>query len=140
MIATLNGAGFEIKRTTPEEQTIAEGFPTVWAWEIEAKMAGAQELEAALYVLPEDGPDAPERHWIASYVERIDVSVRARTWSERLKSLSEELDAVKAILVTIGGIGAAAVGWIGVSLTRDGRRCGRPTGQAPSGQPKALHA
>jgi hypothetical protein len=68
--------------------------------------------------LPEGGSDAPERHWIASYVERIDVSVRARTWSERLKSLSEELDAVKAILVTIGGIGAAAVGWFGVSLTR----------------------
>jgi hypothetical protein len=76
MIATLNGAGFEIKRTTPEEQTIAEGFPTVWAWEIEAKMAGAQELEAAIYVLPADGSDAPERHWIASYVEQIDISVR----------------------------------------------------------------
>jgi hypothetical protein len=118
MIATLSGAGFEIKRTTPEEETIAEGFPTVWEWEIEAKMAGAQELEAALYVLPADGSDTPERHWIASYLQRIDVSVRRRTWSEWLKSVSEELDAVKAISVTIGGIGAAAVGWFGISLTR----------------------
>jgi hypothetical protein len=29
MIATLNGPAFEIKRTTPEKQAVAEGFPTV---------------------------------------------------------------------------------------------------------------
>jgi len=40
MIATLNGPAFEIKRTTPEKQAVAEGFPTVWEWEIEAKHDG----------------------------------------------------------------------------------------------------
>jgi hypothetical protein len=44
MIATLSGPGFKITRTTPEKQTVAEGFPTVWQWEIEAKQDGVKSL------------------------------------------------------------------------------------------------
>jgi hypothetical protein len=37
MIATLSGPGFAITRTTSEKQTVANGFPTVWQWDVEAK-------------------------------------------------------------------------------------------------------
>jgi hypothetical protein len=51
MAASLTGPGFAISPTTPEQQGVAEGFPTVWSWNVEAKQEGEQELEAALYVL-----------------------------------------------------------------------------------------
>lgn len=55
MVATLNGPAFKIDAVTPEQQTIAEGFPTVWSWNVEAKQEGEQELEATLYALAADG-------------------------------------------------------------------------------------
>ena len=42
MIATLTGPGFRIDPLTPERQTIAEGFPSVWSWKVEATDAGDQ--------------------------------------------------------------------------------------------------
>jgi hypothetical protein len=51
MAATLTGPGFAITATTPEQQGVAEGFPTIWSWNVEAKEDGEQELEATLYVL-----------------------------------------------------------------------------------------
>jgi hypothetical protein len=130
MVATLNGAGFKIKPTTPEDQIIAEGFPTVWGWEIKAKSAGNEELETILYVLPAGGSDAPARHWIASHVQKIDVSVKAQTWSEWLKSLSEEVGAINALVIAIGGIGTASIGWFGIHLTRQRKQPPADTTQA----------
>ena len=45
-VAMFGGPGFTIEATTPEQQNIAEGHPTVTA-----KQAGEQELEATLYVI-----------------------------------------------------------------------------------------
>jgi hypothetical protein len=134
MIATLNGGGFEIRPITPEEQSVAQGFPTVWDWEIEARSAGEQELEATLYVLPADGSDAPARHWIASHVQKISVSVKAQTWSEWLKSLIAGLEALKALAIAIGGIGTAAIGWLGIRLTRNQKQR-RRTRRKPRSKP-----
>jgi hypothetical protein len=111
------GPGFEIIATTPERQTIAEGFPTVWSWNVEAKQAGEQELEAILYAFVSDG-DKAERQRVNSYVQKITVSVRELTLRERLESFSHEIDAVKAIVVTFGGIVVAVLGWFGVSMKR----------------------
>ena len=48
MIATLSGPGFKITATTPEQQSVAEGFPTGWEWNVEAMQDGDQELTATL--------------------------------------------------------------------------------------------
>ena len=126
MIATLNGAGFEIKPTTPEQQTVAEGFPTVWEWVIEAKQEGAQVLEAALYAVFPDVGLGQERQYIDSYTQKINVSVKEQTWSEWLKSAREEIDAVKAIAIALGGIATAVLGWLGISASRRTRSRTRP--------------
>ena len=112
MTATLNGPGFKIEPITPEQQTVAEGFPTVWQWQIEAEKEGAQELEATLYAV------LSNKHWIDSYTQKISVSVKGQTWNEWLKSVSEEIDAVKAIAIALGGAATAALGWLGISASR----------------------
>jgi hypothetical protein len=66
MVATLTGSAFKIDRITAEKQKIAEGFPTVWSWYIEAKDDGDQELEAVLYALV---GDAQQR--VDSYTQKI---------------------------------------------------------------------
>jgi len=124
MIATLNGPGFKITRTTPEKQTVAESFPTVWQWEIEAKQDGVQELEATLYALvpnPDDASGAAQQR-IDSYTQKISVSVKEQTWSEWLKSAHEGFDTVKAIVIAIGSVASVTLGWFGISLTRRSRR------------------
>ena len=55
MTATLSGPGFKIEQITPEKQSIAEGFPTIWSWNVTAKREGEERLEATLYVLVGDG-------------------------------------------------------------------------------------
>jgi len=75
MFATLEGPGFEIKAITPEQQPIAEGFPTVWSWNVEAKESGEQELQATLYAIV---GEKAARMRIASYTQKISVSVRER--------------------------------------------------------------
>jgi hypothetical protein len=125
MVATLNGPGFEIKPTTPEQQPVAEGFPTVWEWEIEARRDGAQELEATLYALVPIAEPAGARYRIDSYTQTINVSVRPQTWGEWLQSLREEINSAKAIAIALGGIGTAVLGWLGISArlrTRSPRR------------------
>src|SRR6516165_10632156 len=64
MIATLNGPGFAIAKITPQKQTVAEGYATVWEWEIEAKTEGAQELEATVYALVPDSVSSTARQRI----------------------------------------------------------------------------
>jgi hypothetical protein len=115
MIATLSGPGFAIMRTTPEEQTVAGGFPTVWEWDIEAKQDGTQELEATLYAL------VPEQQRIDSYTQKITVTVKPLTWGEWLKSAGEEIGAIRAILLSLGAIAAAILSWFGISRNRQRR-------------------
>src|SRR5262249_406139 len=106
MIAVLSGPGFKITATTPEQQSVAEGYPTVWSWDVEAKTAGDQELEATLYAL------TPSRQRIASYKHKISVSVMELTWSEWVKSFRDEIDAIKGIVVTLSGVVTGVVGWL----------------------------
>jgi hypothetical protein len=89
MIAVLNGSGFKISGRTPEEQSVAEGYPTVWSWDVEAKETGDQELEATLYALI--GGDTSSRQRIDSYTHKISVSVTPQTWGEWLKSLRDQM-------------------------------------------------
>jgi hypothetical protein len=77
MIATLSGPGFKIDAITPETQTIAEGFPTVWSWNVEAKESGDQELQAVLYALVPDGTTT-SRQRVNSFTQKITVSVREK--------------------------------------------------------------
>jgi hypothetical protein len=118
MIATLSGPGFAITPITAEKQTVAEGFPTVWEWEIEAKMAGSQELEATLYALVPVGASATDRQRIDSYTQKINVSVKPRTWSEWLTSAREGIDTAKAIVIALASMASFALGWLGISLKR----------------------
>src|SRR5262245_50027841 len=112
MAATLTGPGFAITPTTPEQQGVAEGFPTVWSWNVEAKHEGEQELEATLYVL------MPTRQRIDSYTHKIGVSVKAQSWGEWLKSSKEEVEAVHVIAITFGSALMAVLGWLGLSYSR----------------------
>ena len=105
MIAVLSGPGFKVTATTPEQQSVAEGFATVWSWDVEAKSAGDQELEATLYVMP-------LRQRIASYKQKISVSVMELTWSEWLKSFRDEIDAIKGIVLTLSGAVTGVIGWL----------------------------
>jgi predicted secreted protein len=126
MIAALNGAGFSIDSITPEKQTVADGFPTVWEWEIKAQQNGVQELEATLYALRNIGSGSTP-HRVASYTKKINVSVKGQTWNEWIKSLSEGIDRIKALAVAIGGATTVTLGWFGVLLTRrEGRRRATP--------------
>src|SRR5262249_35116152 len=118
MIATLTGPGFEIKPTTPEKQTVAEGYATVWEWEIEAKREGGQELEATLYALLPDDGSATARQRIDSYTQTITVTVKPQTWGEWLKSAEEAAGAIKAILLSLGAIAGAVLSWFGISRRR----------------------
>jgi hypothetical protein len=126
MAASLTGSGFKITATTPERQGVAEGVPTVWSWDIEAKDAGDQELEAILYVLL-PGTDQQSLQRIDSFVHKIGVTVKELTWSEWLKERKEEVDAVKTIAVTLAGAVTAFFGWLGWSYSR--RRRNENSGQ-----------
>jgi hypothetical protein len=117
MIATLSGPGFKIDAITPETQTIAEGFPTVWSWNIEAKESGDQELEAVLYALVPNG-ETTYRQRVNSFTQKITVSVREKTVDEWLKSLGNKVDAVKAITVALGGIVTVVASWFGIMHAR----------------------
>ena len=118
MIATLTGPGFAITPTTPEKQAVAEGFPTVWEWTIEANVEGAQDLEATLYALVPDSASSTARQRIDSYTQQVKVSVKPQTWSEWLTSAREEIDAVKALLIALASILTLALGWLGISVNR----------------------
>jgi hypothetical protein len=115
MSATLSGAGFKIDaiNITPENQEIAEGFPTVWSWNVEAQTSGEQELEAVLYALSDDEKTSRQR--VKSFTQTISVSVREKTLDEWLKSVGEEVDAAKGIAVAVGGAATVAIGWFGIA-------------------------
>jgi hypothetical protein len=87
MGATLTGPGFKIDPVTDELQNIAEGFPTVWEWHVEAKFDGEEELEATLYAIVFDG-NKDVKHRVDSYTQKIKVSVRDLTWGEWAPSRS----------------------------------------------------
>ena len=127
MVATLSGLAFAITPITPERQTVAEGFPTVWEWEVKAKQEGAQELEATLYVLVPDVTSGTARQRIDSYTQKINVSVTPQTWGEWFASAREGIDAVKAIVVGLASITTFALGWLGISFKRRRRSLPTPT-------------
>jgi hypothetical protein len=113
MAATLSGPGFTIGQITPEKQSIAEGYPTVWTWDVTAKQEGEQKLEVTLYVLVSEGNE-PSRIRVESYSQTISVSVRPQTWGEWLDSVGHGLGSVKTIVLTIGTIVTAVLGWFGI--------------------------
>jgi hypothetical protein len=117
MTAVLTGPGFQIAATTPEKQSVAEGFPTVWSWDIEAKQEGEQELEATLYVLL-PSVDKSTQQRIDSFSQKIGVTVKEQTWADWLRSSKDEIEAVKVIVVTLGGAVISVFGWIGWSYSR----------------------
>jgi hypothetical protein len=81
MTATLSGHGFTIGQITPEKQSIAEGYPTIWTWNVTAKQEGKQKLEVTLYVLVSEGNETSRIR-----VEDGSASSRARL---RKKDLPE---------------------------------------------------
>jgi hypothetical protein len=117
MMATLTGPGFRITPSTPEQQSVAEGFPTVWSWDIEARQEGEQELEATLYVLLPSG-DKSIRQRIDSFTHKIGVTVREQTWADSLKSWRDEIDAVKTIGIAVASAVTGIVGWMGWLYSR----------------------
>jgi hypothetical protein len=121
MAASLSGSAFSIEPVTPDEQSVAAGFPTVWKWNVEAKQDGNQELEATLFAIVFDA-DTVVRHRIASIVETVLVRVQVQTWGEWLESASKSVDAVKAIVVAFFGAGTVAAGWLTYVRGRNGKR------------------
>jgi hypothetical protein len=113
MSAVLVGVAFTIKPLSPEQQTVASGFPTVWSWSVEAREQGEQELEATLYALL---PDAPQR--VDSYAQKISVSVHSQTWGEWLEAFGKQFDAAKTVVVSLFGLATFAAGWFGLTLNR----------------------
>jgi hypothetical protein len=119
MTAILIGPGFKITALTPEQQAVAEGSPTVWAWEIEARQHGEQELQATLYaLLSTDDKLRSLRLRIDSFSQKINVSVKDQTWDEWLKSVRDQIDAAKAIIVAISSGVVAVLGWLGFLFNR----------------------
>jgi hypothetical protein len=133
MVATLSGPGFAITPITPGKQTVAEGFTTVWEWEVEAKVQGTQELEATLYALVPDSASTTAQQRIDSYMQKINVSVKPQTWGEWLTSAREEIDTVKAIVIALASSATLALGWLGISLKRKKRATAKKTRLHPKG-------
>ena len=128
MSATLNGAGFKIASITPEIQEIAEGFPTVWSWNVEAQASGEQELEAVLYVFPDGDKNSKLR--VKSFTQKINVSVREKTLDEWLKTIGGDVDTVKGIVVAVGGAATMVIGWFGITRARQKSGGAKPTGKS----------
>jgi hypothetical protein len=135
MLATLTGPGFRIVATTPEHQNVAEGFPTVWSWNIEATQEGEQQLEVTLYALvPMTTGDKPSEWRINSYTHTIGVTVKQQTWGEWLnsilKSTQEEFEVLKAISISVGSATTLLIGWMGWAYGR--RRRERSEASSPT--------
>jgi hypothetical protein len=77
MLATLTGPAFKIVATTPEQQNVAKGKPTVWSWNIEATQEGEQYLEATLYALSCNVPGRTEQSSKNSKANRIETGERS---------------------------------------------------------------
>jgi hypothetical protein len=122
MAATLAGPGFTIESTTPQNQSIAEGNLTVWSWNVTAVQEGEQELEATLWVFVTEGTKSTQLR-VESFTQKINVSVRAQTWSEWLESISREVVAVKTILIAI----AAILAWFGFKSRKQSSKPTRPS-------------
>jgi hypothetical protein len=59
-----------------------------------------------------------ETSQLDSATHKIGVSVKVQSWAEWLKSSKEEIDAVKTIVLTLGGAVTGVLGWLGWSYTR----------------------
>jgi hypothetical protein len=116
MAADLSGSGFTIKRTSPEQLSVVDGFPTVWSWDVEARQEGEQKLEVILYVLLPSAGISRQR--IHSSTHTIGVTVKDQTWGEWLKSSKDVVDAVKTIVIALAGAITVVLGWLGFSYTR----------------------
>jgi hypothetical protein len=138
MYATLTGEAFGIARNSPETQGVAEGFPTIWSWNVKAEKEGEQQLEATLYaIIPDASGGKTTIQYIDSYRQTIGISVKKQSWTDWLKSSKEALDNVKALVLTVGGAVTVVLGWLGWSFTRAKASRKRVTSarrRRPSGQ------
>jgi hypothetical protein len=57
-------------------------------------------------------------------------------WGEWLQTFSHDIDALKAIVVTLGGVATAALGWLGISLSRRTRAVVPKPKPKPKAKPK----
>jgi hypothetical protein len=96
MTATLSGHGFTIGQITPEKQSIAEGYPTIWTWNVTAKQEGKQKLEVTLYVLVSEGNET-SRIRVESYSQTISVSVGRRPGVNGWIRLAMDLELLKPL-------------------------------------------
>ena len=125
MKATLDGAGFTIRASTPEQLPIAEGHVTFWRWDIQAQEAGQHDLKATLYALVEDGGRSVS-YQVNAYDQLVVVNVKAKTVSDWLDEIAQDTDKIKGIVLTVGGLAMTVGGWLGFSRARK-------TGETPNG-------
>jgi hypothetical protein len=118
MSAELTGASFEIVAESPKLQSVAAGYPTVWRWKVRATEDGDRELEATLRALVTNGD--PDGQFIDSFKASVKVSVKPLTWTESLKSVSEDVSAAQAIAVALVAMATALLGWLGFSRVKQG--------------------
>src|SRR5271170_2060406 len=135
MSAELTGASFEIVAESPKLQSVAAGYPTVWRWKVKATEDGDRELEATLRALVTNGD--PHGQFIDSFKASVKVSVRPLTWTESLKSLSEDVSAAQAIAVALVAIATAVLGWLGFSRVRQGAALPDPARSGKRGYSRA---
>jgi hypothetical protein len=124
MKATLDGAGFAIRASTPEQLPIAEGNVTFWRWDIQAQEAGQHDLKATLYALVEDGGQTLS-YQVRTYDQIVVVNVKAKTISDWLDEIAQDADKIKGIVLTLGGLAMTVGGWLGFSRARK-------TGETPN--------
>jgi hypothetical protein len=114
----LDGPGFVIEPKTARQQSIAEGFPAVWRWDVQAQDPGERVLTATIYALVADnGATAPQQ--VKSYSQPVEVRVKPKSLSEWLSDIAQDADKVKAILGSIAAIAAIVGGWFGFTKLRD---------------------
>lgn len=124
MMATLDGAGFTIRATTPAQLPMSEGHVTFWRWDVQAQEAGAHNLKATLYALIDDGGRSVS-YQVKTYDQLVVVDVKAKTVSEWLDEIAKDADKIKGIVLTVGGLAMTIGGWLGFSRTRK-------TGETPN--------
>jgi hypothetical protein len=114
MKATLDGAGFTIRASTPEQLPIAEGIVTFWRWDVQAQEAGQHDLKATLYALVEDGGRSLS-YQVKTYDQLVVVNVKAKSFSDWLDEIARDADKIKGIVLTVGGLAMTIGGWLGFS-------------------------
>jgi nitrogen fixation/metabolism regulation signal transduction histidine kinase len=82
MSAQLSGPSFKIQETTPSQQLVAFGVPTMWRWIVEAEEEGSQDLTVTLYAVVPNDNSGEVSLLVDTFTQRILVEVKELTWSE----------------------------------------------------------